>query len=148
MIYQTTKGLHSDLRSWGCYFLSALRAFEKKAEIELTVDQVNKIYKLCRQLDYIGPEAYLLKGAIKGIAQIASAVVGESVYMILTDSQGKYNNIIAKYSRKLANGKYNSHFCLMESAKVMEYDPWSDRGSRTVREGSIKSYRYILSEKL
>ena len=148
MIYQTTKDLNSDLKSWGCYFLSILRIFEKEAKIDLKVDDVNMIYKLCRQLGYVGPEAFIIEGAIKDIAQIASAITVNSVYMRMVDSQGKYNNLIAKYSRKLDTGKYNSHFVLMESAKVLEYDSWSARGSRTFREGKPKGYRYIWSERL
>jgi predicted membrane-bound dolichyl-phosphate-mannose-protein mannosyltransferase len=146
MIYQTTKDLHFDLKSWGCYFLCLIRIFEKLARVELRVDQINQIYKLCRQLGYVGPEAYIVKGGIRGVSQIASAVAVENVYMRLSDNQGMYNYLLAKYSRKLSSGKYNSHFVLMEGAEKPEYDPYPN--SKTVREGSIKDYRYIFGEEL
>ena len=146
MTYQTSKGLHSDLKKYGCYFLSILRIYEKEALLELEVETVNKIYKLCQKMDYVGHDAYIMEGGISGIAQIASAVTTASVYMRLMDNQGNYNNIIGKFSRELPSGLHNSHFVLMENANDVAYDPWPN--SKTVREGQIVDYRYIHSEVL
>ena len=144
MIYQTSKGLHPDLKKYGCYFLSILRIYEKEAKLELEVTTVNQIYELCQKVQYVGHDAYILEGGISGIAQIASAVTTAGVYMRLMDNQGNYNNIIGKFSRKLPSGLHNSHFVLMENANDVDYDPWPN--SKTVREGQIVDYRYVHSE--
>ena len=142
MIFQTTKGIDKDLKSWGCYFLSLLRIYEKVAKIELDVDTVNMIYRLCRQVGYIGPEAFIKTGGVKGIAQIASAVTTKGVYMVLDDDH--YNYTIGRWSRRLDSGKPNSHFVLMSQSGDVEYDPWPN--SKTVREGKLMDERKILAE--
>ena len=99
---------------------------------------------MCRRAGFVGDEVYMLEGAIKGVAQIASGITGKHVYMRQVGNQDNYNVILAKWSRKLSSGKYNSHFVLMEDAKIVEYDSWPN--SRTVKEGDIHSYRYIFAE--
>lgn len=145
MIYQTSQGINPEIKSYGCYFLSILYLFAKKARIALSIADTNQIYSLSRKVGYVGKDAYILQGGVGGIAQIASAVTPGSVYMRLTN-KGVYGEVIGKWSRELPNGKMNSHFVVMKNDNKVEYDPWSAAGSKTVREGSLISRRYIVVE--
>lgn len=146
MIYQITPKLNYELKRWGCYVLSVLWIFAQTAEIELDIIDVNEIYRLCRRMGYVGPEAHVEEGGINGIAQMASVITKKKVYMKLSNINLSYNNIIARYSREIRPRVYNSHFCPVTPPDNVLYDPYPN--SKTVREGGIMDYRYVWSEKL
>ena len=148
MIYQVTKGLHPDLQEWGCYFLAILKVFEKITKVALTVEQINTIYKTCRKMGYVGPEALIISNAIKGMAQIASGVTKKHAYMKRTRQDGKYHFIIAMFQRKTSAGKVVTHFILVDDKDKILYDPWSAGGSRTARDGKLINRRYIYGVKI
>ena len=144
MIYQTTKGLHPMLKSFGCYFLALLRIMEILAGISLSVNQVNKIFKLAKRAGFVGEEAFINKGGAGGMAVLFSAITGVDIYMAFVNSQSDYNFIIARWSRLIRPDVYNSHFVLMEGALEVEYDSYPN--SKTVRVGAIMDYRYYHGE--
>lgn len=148
MVYQITEGLDERLKKTGCYFLAILKIYQELARIELSVEDINMIFKLCVKMEYVDHEAYIKKDAIKGIAQIASGFTGKHVYMKRIVDNGKYNYLIAMFSRKTSFGKKVVHFVnvdLDEAEKVI-YDPYSPQGSKTARIGHIESYRDIWAE--
>ena len=148
MIYQVTTGLSAQLAETGCFFLSILRIAEKILNIEFAVKQVNQLFEKCLTIGYIGDEADIKVKATRGIAQIISAIMEETIYMKRTTKGGNYNFLIGHY-RRLKNGKYLHHFVLMEADGItVAYDPWSAEGSRTVREGSLFDYRFLFAEEV
>lgn len=154
MIYQISDGLYEDLKKWGCYFLCILRVFEMILNIKLTVNIVNRIYRLSRRIDYVEDEAYIKQNAIKGISQIASSMAHregltkQTAYIKKVSATERHNYFIARYQRTTAGGKDVFHFVLVDIDDNVIYDPWSMGGSKTVREGRLSGHRYLWGELL
>ena len=148
MKYQVNKELHPDIRKWGCYFLSILRIYEIVSKKDLSVNEVNNIYKVGKRAGFLGEEAYVNAKGISGIASVASGLTGKHVYIKRTDSNSVYNFLISKHVRTTNSGKLVSHFVLVDMDDPLKiiYDPWSSAGSKTGREGKSHSYRYIFGE--
>jgi len=144
MVTQLTLGLNPALKSWGCYVLTNIRIFEKVSGTVFTVEEVNTIFRLAKRVNFVNEEAFINKGGISGIAAICCGISGPDVYMRLANNQGAYTHIIARWSRVIRPGEYNSHFVLMEDALVVEWDPYPN--SKTVRIGAIMDYRYVIAE--
>ncbi len=146
MIYQVTEGLDHRLAKTGCYFLEILRVFAEVASIELSVEDINEIFNLCVKKKYVDQTAYIKKSAIQCIAQVASNHTGHHVHMRKISRRGKYTHVIALFHRFTSFGKEVFHFVGMsQNSTDVVSDPYSPNGSKTVRIGKIKSYRYIYA---
>lgn len=142
MVYQTTDGIDPAIRKSGCYFLCILRIFELVTKHILTVPQVNKIFKLCARVGYIGDDGYMKEDAAQGVAQIASGLTGSHAYICRVFESGQHNFLVGKYVNS------STHFILMPGPLNKEYDPWSEDGSNTVKTGKFHSPRYYYAEDL
>ncbi len=142
MIYQTTKGIDPAIRKSGCYFLCIIRIFEIMTNQELTVEQVNKIFKLSVKADYIGDDGYMKENAGNGISQVASGLTKKHADIRRVFESDGHNFLVGKYIKKI------THFILMPGTLNHEYDPWSSNGSNTVKNGKFHSPRYYYGEAL
>lgn len=145
-IYQTTPGIKEEIRDEGCYFLSILNIYSKVSGHDLTVKEVNTIYKVAVAADHIRKDCLIYKDrGVSGVASVASGLTRKHVYMKQVDGEGVYTHRIAKFQRKTSGGKTMTHFVEvgLDSDDVL-YDGWPN--SKTCRDGHIVDYRYILAE--
>jgi len=140
--YQTTTGVDPAIRKSGCYFLCVLRIFEILTGQELTVKQVNKIFKLCDKVGYIGPDGYMKEEAGQGVSQVASGLTKKHAHIRRVFESSEHNFLVGKYVNS------STHFILMPGPLNKEYDPWSSNGSKTVKTGKFHSPRYYFGEVL
>ena len=145
MIYQKTKGLDPQLAKTGCYFLSILKILEKVLDISLSVRQINIIFSECARIGYVGLDADIKYKATRGIAQIASAFLEKDIYMKRVAETERWTHRIGHYIRFI-DGSPHHHFVLLNDLGDVEYDPYSEYGSQTVANGSLKDYRYMFAE--
>lgn len=149
MVYQTTPGLDPRIADEGCYFRVGLRIYEIKAKKKLTVKEVNQVFEICLEQEYVGNEIsdlYMISGAVSGIAQVASGLFQRHVYMRRVMDENKCNFKIGKYTRTTSRGKNVTHFVLEAGPENQFFDPYSPEGSRTYREGKFDSFRFIYAE--
>lgn len=148
MFFQTDKKLQFNAKS-DCYLFDILKIHELTGKHEFTRDQVKKLRKVSVRAEFIGEDGYLNEKGISGVASVASGLTGHNVYMRRVGSNDNYNNIIAHYERRTNSSKFVRHFVLAnfeKPDKLVDYDPWSKYGSKTVQTGYIIGYRYIWSE--
>jgi hypothetical protein len=141
MIYQTDPEFPSDVKMFGCYFLSLLWHLDTIFSLGIMDHKtIGAIYANEIADDDIGPECYLQNP--QGICEYLAP---KHVRFM-----GKYP---ASYTPKSGEFEiqrwYNSntemfHFVAGGSGKVL-YDPWSAEGSRTVREGMLDSRRVFAT---
>lgn len=150
MLYQTDTRLKLEERDDECYLFCILRIYEKLTGAVLTPEQISLIHKLLVRLDYIRMDGFVQEKGVQGIAQVASGIVGKHAYIKRVSNIDKFNFLIACWGRKDKNDKMLTHFVEMKvnDPTVVEWDPYSPAGSKTVREGKILSYRYIFGEKI
>lgn len=141
MVYQTTEGIDPRIRKSGCYFLSVLRIVEILTKTNYSVEDVNRVFKACERMGYIGANGYMKEHAGKGVAQICAGLHGDFCYLKRVFENEKHNFLIGKYH---LNG--GDHFILMPGPGVAQYDPWSPEGSNTVKNGKFHSPRYYWGE--
>ena len=150
MMYQTTEGIDERLHLEGCYFFSVLRIFEVLTGYALSVKEVNMIFRQALEVGFIGHEkygpCYMKERAVSRVLRIASALTHYHVSGRRVELEKDSNFKIGKYVRRTSGGKAVSHFVLMDGLYNTFYDPWSEEGSRTVREGVFHSPRYIFAE--
>lgn len=140
MIYQTTDGIDARIRKSGCYFLSILRILEIVTGYSFSVKVVNQIFKISVKVGYIRDDGFIKEEAAQGIAQVASGLTGKHVYAKRVFEESDHNFVIGKYVWK------DSHFILMPGPLNDTYDPWSEDGSQTVKNGKFHSPRYFFAE--
>ena len=149
IVYQTTPGLDKEIASEGCYFRVVLKIVEIITGINFTVDQINKIYRVCFRVGYVGNKIspiYLNERAINGIAQVASGMTGNHVFMKRVFDNDHYNFRAGLYTRLTNSGGKVFHFVLMPGPLTEGWDPWSESGSRTAKIGTFDSSRLIMAE--
>ena len=148
MIYQTDKRLRLKARDDECYLFCILDIFESFTKYTFTIKEIDTIHRLLVRLDYIRIDGWINERGVQGIAQVASVISGKHCYMKLVDESQSYTAIIARYSRKTGKSNLVTHFVRMyiSDSKKIQYDPYDEKGSKTVREGKITGYRYIFAE--
>lgn len=147
MFFQTDKELQFEADS-DCYVFCILKILEKTGRFKYTRDQVKKLRKVSVRARFIEEDGYLNERGISGLASVSSGLTGRHVYAKRVGSNDNYNNIIALFKRDIPGGKPVYHFDLMDSLNplIVEWDPWSESGAKTTREGNIISFRYVFSE--
>lgn len=141
MVYQITEGVDPSVRKSGCYYRAVLRIVEILIGITFTISQVNRIFQLCVKIGYIGADGWMKEDAGKGVAQVASGLVKEHCYLKRV-SKDSANFTISKYTL------YGPHFSLEKGDLNEFFDPWSEKGSNTRKNGKLDSYRYFYGEKI
>ena len=147
MIYQTDKRLRLEARDNECYLFCVLSIHEEVGAHELTVAQISDIHRILVDQKYIRMDGWLNEKAVRGIGQITSGLTGKHVYMRQVPDGEAFTHLIAKFTRKDSKGKIWTHFVRVASdMQTVIYDPYDAAGSRTVRGGSIESYRFVYAE--
>jgi len=148
VLFQTDPELQFNAKS-DCYLFDILKIHELVGKHEFTREQIRDIRRVSVRTNFMGKDGYLNAKGISGISMVASGLTGYNVYMRRVGSNSNYNYIIAEYQRRIDSSSMVDHFVLAnfeQPNKVVDYDPWSFFGSRTVREGNIVGFRYIFAE--
>ena len=142
MIYQTSKDVNPSIRKSGCYFRVVLRIVEILIEHIFSAEEMNMIFDMCDRVDYIDGEGWMKEDAGQGVSQIASGIMHKHCHVRRISDPSKCNFLVAKYV------KDGPHFVLEDGDLNEFFDPWSENGSNTHKNGILDSYRYYFGEKL
>ena len=150
MKFQTDPKLMFNAKS-DCYVFDVLKVHEIVGKHEFSYSDIKKLRKVSVRADFIGEDGYINAKGIQGLAAAASGISGVHVYIRRNSSNGLYNFIFARYQRRTNSLKLVTHFVLAnfeKPLKKVDWDPWSESGSRTASEGNVVDFRYIWAEKI
>lgn len=149
MKYQSDPDLKATAKS-DCFIFDILRIHEIVGKHEFSTENIKEIRRVCVRADFHDKDGYINERGIAGISTVASGITRKHVFIKRVTSNDIYNFLLARYSRTISGGNLFSHFVLanMINPHDVDYDSWSEEGSRTVREGNITGYRYIFAEAL
>jgi hypothetical protein len=141
MILQTDSRLKSDIREFGCYFMSILWFAVKYVQIELDTQLINDIYQTCFSYNYIGDECWIKDP--DRIFQIACNSKRRWKFTQKHELPYTRCNIdqveILHFHYVDEKGKEHDHFVAGDGFGNVAYDPWGE--SETVRSGYLENKR-------
>ena len=152
MIYQNRSILNKNIQKNGCYYVDLVNIYAEVAEHEIQYETVNATYIMGTRVKNYAGVPYLRKDCyvndVHGIGQILSGIVGIPVELFQVKEYEEYNFIIGYFERVTNGGIIVGHFAeLFPDKDIVKRDPW-EGGSKTAKEGILKSKRYILARRL
>jgi hypothetical protein len=134
LIYQTDSEFPSSINHFGCYFMSLLERMTTHYDLSFTHDVALSIFNYGQDKGYIDEEVTLIDPQ-----DLCDHVIGTGKIRFY----GKYTPTYETQDNELEilcwhkSGASFNHFCSGNGKGVVFYDPWSETGSDSVRNGQL-----------
>lgn len=155
-LFQNEPEHNTKIQDEGCYYIFLLNCYQDITQHQLHAETINAVYVQSNRsytLDKNGNEIpYMTKDCfvnnISGVIQIVSGFTGIEVHMKQVSKNEKFNYRAGYFDRTTNRGKYVGHFVRMDlDTDMVIEDSWKG-GSKTVRIGKLRSYRFIKARLL
>lgn len=140
MILQINEKLKSEIKQWGCYFMSLLFLVNKLTNMSLPIGRINTLYRLFVSQGWMTETCFIQNPtAILGWAGIkAQMVFVDGTHRVRPDYECLPNEYeILCFSREGAAPR--THFVVGDGSGHVAYDPYGE--SLAVKEGELVSKR-------
>lgn len=149
MVYQYEHKLKPEIKQWGCYFLSILKAIEEYKELNITADDVNSFYETALKTGLINQNCMVLNGsklfAFYGIKVIQ--LTGQ-----LKEKPSRINTLLPFDEKKhFSFGEWNcrgrdfNHFTYIKGNRG-QVDYWDSWGASSIKNVMIGKRVYKIVE--
>jgi hypothetical protein len=134
MVYQTDRNFPLSIQKWGCYFLSLIERLTTHFDLPFTHDIVLSAFNYAQDEGYIDEEVTLIY-----LQALCDYMVGSgrvTFYGKYVPSYWCLDNEfeIVVYHK---DGASFSHYCSGNGRGIVLYDPFSENGSDSVRNGQL-----------
>lgn len=155
-LFQNEIAHSGKIQKYGCKYICLLNIYQHITQYRLLPELINAVYIQAtrsftfnnngEKVFYMNKDCFVYNTS--GIIQLVSGFTRIDVYMKEVSSLEKYNYRLGYFDRTTNNGKYVGHFVRVGLDKIFPIeDPWKE-GSKTVRIGTLQSYRYIKARLL
>lgn len=150
--FQNIQILNSNVQKYGCFYIDLVNIYQDVAKHQVPYETINAVYVMSTRIKNFEGHPYMSKHCFvwdaPGVSQILSGITNIPVFIKVVNPYDEYNYTLGEFERVTRSGVVVDHFVeLALNSNTVKRDPWQG-GSRTAREGILKSKRFIIARYL